>query len=65
LIKNHAFIDGNKRIGLGALVVFLKANGWWLTCSVWEDTGMVLRTAAGDLSEEEWKGWVVANISPL
>ena len=27
LIKNHAFIDGNKRIGLVSMVVFLRLNG--------------------------------------
>jgi death-on-curing protein len=52
LIKNHAFIDGNKRIGLGALAVFLKLNGLVLTCSVEEETAMVLGAAAGEITEE-------------
>jgi death-on-curing protein len=30
LVKNHAFIDGNKRVGLGALVDFLALNGYML-----------------------------------
>jgi len=34
LIKNHAFIDGNKRIGLAVLVIFLDANGFRLGCSL-------------------------------
>ena len=58
LIKNHAFIDGNKRIGLAALVVFLEANGCSLICSVQEETAMVLRAAASDIKEEEWTAWV-------
>jgi len=64
LIKNHAFIDGNKRIGLGALAVFLRANGWVLTCSVAEETGMVLRAAASEITEAEWTAWVVRSVAP-
>lgn len=30
LARNHAFVDGNKRIGLSAAVVFLHLNGWEL-----------------------------------
>jgi death-on-curing protein len=31
LVMNHAFLDGNKRIGLLAMLVFLKINGVELT----------------------------------
>ncbi len=58
LIKNHAFLDGNKRIGLAALAVFLEANGFSLICSVEEETAMVLRAAASEITEEEWTAWV-------
>ena len=30
LSRNHAFVDGNKRVGLSAAVVFLYMNGWEL-----------------------------------
>ena len=65
LIKNHAFIDGNKRIGLGALAVFLKANGFVLTCSVEEETAMVLRAAASEIDEAAWTAWVERSVGPL
>jgi len=65
LIKNHAFIDGNKRIGLGALAVFLKLNGFALTCSVEDEVATVLRAAAGEITEAEWTAWVARNVSPL
>lgn len=65
LIKNHAFIDGNKRIGLAALAVFLKANGFLLTCSVEEETAMVLRVAASEIAEEEWTAWVVRSVTAV
>ena len=64
LIKNHAFLNGNKRIGLGALAVFLKTNGFVLTCSVAEETAMVLRVAASEIREDEWTAWVVRNVAP-
>jgi death-on-curing protein len=65
LIKNQAFIDGNKRIGLGALAVFPKAHGYVLTCSAEEETAMVLRAAASEIIEEEWTVWVVGNVGSL
>jgi death-on-curing protein len=63
LIKNHAFIDGNKRIGLAALAVFLEANGFSLICSVEEETAMVLRAAASEITEEEWTAWVARSVA--
>jgi death-on-curing protein len=62
LIKNHAFLDGNKRIGLAALVVFLDANGSRLACSAEEETAMVLRAAGSEITEEEWTAWVVRSV---
>ena len=33
LIKNHPFLDGNKRIGILAMMAFLERNGCTLTCT--------------------------------
>jgi len=65
LIKNHAFIDGNKRVGYGAMVAFLEGNGYGLTCSQEEETAMVLRAAAGEITEEQWTVWVMRVVAPL
>ena len=65
LIKNHAFIDGNKRIGAVALITLLDLNGFTLTCSEQEETDMVLRVAASQISEEEWTAWVERSVAPL
>ena len=64
LIKNHAFIDGNKRIGLATLVVFLSVNGFVLKASVAEETAMVLRAAASEITEDEWTVWVIRSVEP-
>lgn len=63
LIKNHAFLDGNKRIGAVALITLLDLNGFTLTCSEQEETDMVLRVAASAISEEEWRTWVERSVA--
>ncbi len=65
LIKNHAFIDGNKRVGFGAMAAFLDANGFVLTCSESEEIEMVLRAAAGEITEEQWTVWVMKVTAPI
>ena len=65
LIKNHAFLDGNKRVALAAVVTFLKLNGHVLTCSEVEETAMVLRAAASEIDESEWTAWVARSVAPL
>jgi death-on-curing protein len=61
LLRNHPFVDGNKRIALAAMTVFLDLNGWELTCTEAEETAMVLRAAASEVSERPWTEWVQRN----
>lgn len=65
LIKNHAFLDGNKRIGLAALVDTLGLNGHALTVAASEAETMVQRAAASEITEEEWTAWVERSVAPL
>ena len=58
LLRNHPFVDGNKRIALAAALVFLDLNGWELACSEAEETAMVLQAAAGELTEPAWSRWM-------
>jgi death on curing protein len=58
LLRNHPFLDGNKRTALAAMVVFLELNGWELNCSEAEETAMVLRAAAREITEHAWTEWV-------
>ncbi|MGA3054956.1 MAG: type II toxin-antitoxin system death-on-curing family toxin [Candidatus Korobacteraceae bacterium] len=58
LLRNHPFLDGNKRTALAAMAVFLELNGWELNCSEAEETAMVLRTAAREITEHAWTEWV-------
>ena len=62
IIRNHPFIDGNKRTGfiLGAL--FLELNGYRLTASEEAATQAVLGLAGGTLDERAFAVWMRANI---
>lgn len=47
LVKNHPFIDGNKRVGFHAAFVFLQLNGVALTLTQDETYDLVIATAEG------------------
>ena len=58
LIMNHAFVDGNKRIGHAAMETFLVLNGHELQCGIDEQEQVVLQLASGDLSRNAFTEWV-------
>jgi death-on-curing protein len=62
LIKNHAIIDGNKRVGLGALVDFLSLNGCRIVASQEEQVEMVVKVASNEISEDQWTAWVERSV---
>lgn len=59
LIKNHAFIDGNKRIGAHAMLVFLELNGISLQYSQDELSNVILDIASGNKGFEELLSWII------
>ncbi len=59
LISNHAFVDGNKRIGVYVMLSFLEMNGIRIKCTDEEIVAMGLSTADGSMSYEELLQWVV------
>ena len=65
LVMNHAFSDGNKRIGHAAMETFLVLNGFELATSVEDGERVILQLAAGNLTREELLRWVTAHIQPL
>ena len=48
LVMNHAFVDGNKRIGTHAMLIFLALNGIELEYEQDEPADMILKLAAGE-----------------
>ena len=50
LVSNHGFIDGNKRVGMAAALIFLRSNGYPTNHPEFED--ITLKVAAGEIQEE-------------
>ena len=66
LARGHCFPDGNKRVALSTLDVFLQLNGYELTAGDTPATVDTFRAlAAGQLSEEQLAEWISANSQPL
>lgn len=59
LIQNHAFLDGNKRIGIHVLLIFLEINGIELEYCQNELSELVLSIASGKTSLEELNQWII------
>ena len=59
LIKNHCMIDGNKRIGTHAMLVFLILNGIELKYTQKELYETILDVAAGKMEYEDLLQWVL------
>ena len=61
LVKNHAFVDGNKRIAFMAMMVFLAKNGVPFSPDPAQATKIILSLAAGEVSEESLARWIRDN----
>ena len=61
LIKNHPFLDGNKRIGIFAMLVFLKVNEYPLSCTDDELETLGWGLADGSINEPELLEWIVSH----
>ena len=61
LISNHAFVDGNKRIGMYIMLTFLEINGIRIYPSVDEVIRVGLAVASGDMKYEELLEWILDN----
>jgi len=61
LAKNHAFVDGNKRIAFMSMVIFLRRNGVRYAPNPAQATAMMMALAAGEVSEESLARWIRDN----
>lgn len=61
IIRNHPFIDGNKRTGFVVCAVFLERNGYELVASEEDATVTTLALAAGEMKEPEYASWLERN----
>ena len=61
IVKNHPFVDGNKRSGFAAVAMFLELNGRRLSASEADATIRTLALAAGEMSEAQFATWLGDN----
>ena len=58
LISNHAFVDGNKRIGVYVMLTLLEAEGIKMICTNEDVVDLGLSVAAGDMKYDEILAWI-------
>lgn len=61
LVKNHPFVDGNKRIGAHVMLVFLALNGVELQHSQTELSDVIFQLAAGEINAEHLLRWILSH----
>ena len=61
LISNHAFVDGNKRIGIFVMLIFLEINGVKISPTNDEVARVGLAVAAGKMKYPELLAWILEN----
>ena len=65
LCNNHPFVNGNKRIALVAMDVFLQRNGLEIVASEKETYKMMIQLSSGGFSKKDLTTWLENNTSPL
>lgn len=61
IVKNHPFLDGNKRAGFMAAALFLEANGLRFSALEEEVVIQTLALAAGEITQKEYAVWLKAS----
>jgi len=65
LARNHAFLDGNKRVAFALPAAFLEVNGWILTAGAEEAEAFVVeRVIRGHAEIDEIAGWIGTHLGP-
>jgi death-on-curing protein len=61
IVRNHPFVDGNKRTGFVIGVLFLELHGFDFKASEADATQAIMALAAGTLDEAGYAGWLREN----
>jgi len=64
IVKNHPFIDGNKRTGDLTARAFLFRNGYPFEPDVADEVNMIVALAAGEIDEGALARWISENSTP-
>jgi len=65
IVRNHPFLDGNKRAGFLAAATFLLINGQMLRAGEADATNMTLALAASDIDAAAYAAWLKENFEPV
>lgn len=65
IVKNHPFIDGNKRTGFIAGITFLMLNGYQFSASETEVVNIIQALASGTITEDTLQNWFITESSQL
>ena len=65
LVKNHGFVDGNKRVAFMAVYTFLGVNDHDLNVSELEAVRVMLDLTASNLAEDQFASWIRGHWIPL
>ena len=60
-MKDHPFVDGNKRIGAHVMLVFLALNGIELQYTQTELSDVILQLAAGTIQSSDLLDWILTH----
>ena len=64
LVRNHALVDGNKRLAWSATRIFCLLNGQDLVYTVDDGEDLILKAAAGQLDVPEIADWLATRLGP-
>ena len=65
IVRNHPFVDGNKRAAFTITELFLMLNGYELLADDPSCVVTILRLAEGHLTEAEFADWIRTNLTPV
>ena len=65
IVRNHPFVDGNKRTGFVTAALFLQENGLRLTAPEAEAVVMTIGLASGEMPEEGFAAWFRDRAEPV
>jgi death-on-curing protein len=61
VVRNHPFVDGNKRTGFMLAATFLEVNGWEVTATEESVVEVTRGLADGSVSDEAYRAWLEEN----
>jgi death on curing protein len=62
ILRNHPFVDGNKRAAFASIIVFLGLNGIDFDVSAGAATAIIFGAAAGEINEDGLTRWIADNL---